>query len=483
MIRRRLLNLALIWTVCCAGSVSQNFATLIPPTALRLWAPPSNVSEGGHGFETHRPLHKRSTTTVIATGTDYHQEWFLGTGRLYPETVPAAPKAPRGYVPVYVSHYGRHGSRYLPSAGSYLELEKVLSRAAGDGMLTELGEDIWKRYSAVLPLLRNREGELTPLGAKQQRQIADRMVSNFPRLFKSGSLVEANSTNFERTMLSMLNFEQALLQREPGLRIHSDASRSEMGRIHQHVIENPRATPEDVIWKGKQAPWRPGFDRYCESVLNWKPFCSSLLKNADYISGIIDPVMFERIYFEVAQNLLSCPVDDCGMFRAFSPEELQNLGKLQNYSFYAEKARWPGGNQRGCFLSESVLGDILERVPEDMADGVKVRLRFGHDGCMMAMFAMMKLEGWDAVLEDPAEAWKVWDTSRVPMASNFQMVLFAPRRSAASPAEEDMLVMLMLNEEPLNLNLQPVADHFYRWSDFVSYCSAILVEAREALDS
>ena len=45
-----------------------------------------------------------------------------------------------------------------------------------------------------------------------------------------------------------------------------------------------------------------------------------------------------------------------------------------------------------------------------------------------------------------------------------------------------MLVMLMLNEEPLSLKLQPVADHFYRWPDFVSYCSAILTEARAALD-
>ena len=31
-------------------AVPQNFASLIPPTSLRSWAPPSNVSEGGHGF-------------------------------------------------------------------------------------------------------------------------------------------------------------------------------------------------------------------------------------------------------------------------------------------------------------------------------------------------------------------------------------------------------------------------------------------------
>ncbi|MBO4671140.1 MAG: histidine-type phosphatase [Bacteroidales bacterium] len=480
MKRRSLLSLAIVLTVCLAACNGVAGEGLTGETVSTL----GHVR--GRGPQAQRSgRDERSEVSPVSPSPakDVASDWFMGTGRLYPETVPAAPKAPRGYVPVYLSHYGRHGSRYMPSADSYESLAGLLAKAAADSALTELGEDIWRRYSAIIPLLEKHEGELAPLGAQQHRQIATRMTRNYPRLFKAGARVEANSTNFERTILSMLNFEQALLQHQPALQISSDASRSEMGHIHQHVIENPRATPEDVIWKGKQAPWRPAFDRYCESVLDWKPFCSSLFKDPDYILGLSDPVLFERCYFEVAQNLPSCPVDDCGLLRAFTPEELQNLGKLQNYSFYVEKGRWPGGNRRGCFLSESVLGDIVERVPEDMASGVRVRLRFGHDGCMMALFALMKLEGWDSEIEDPADAWKVWDTSRVPMAANFQMVLFAPRRTAPSPKPEDMLVLLMLNEEPLALPLTPVSGPFYRWSDFISYCSALLEEARTALDA
>ena len=407
-------------------------------------------------------------------------EWCLGTSRLYPETVPAVPKAPRGYVPVYLSHYGRHGSRYLVDPGQYKNVYEVLSAAAAEGKLTEEGERVWQFYSSVYPSFDKHEGELTPLGAAQHRAIAARMVQNYPRLFRSDSRIEANSTNLERTMLSMQYFTQGLLSLRPKLRIHADASRSYMGRINQHTLENPRATEYDVQWKKGTGLWRPAFEEYAAGLIDPEPFCGRLFTDYPSAPGLSDPLIFIQDFFDVAANLPSCGLG-YEMLEAFTEDELQLLGRLDNYRFYVSKSRWPGGDRRGCYLSEAVLGDIIDRTAEDLADGVSVRLRFGHDGCMMALFALMKLEGWDAEIEDLADAWKVWDVSRIPMAGNFQMVLFAPRRSAAAPREDDLLVMLMLNEEPLSLPLTPVSGNCYRWTDFISYCTPLLDEAREAL--
>ena len=426
------------------------------------------------------------------------RDWVMGTGRLYPETVPAPPAAPKGYVPVYLSHYGRHGSRYMDGKNGYGLVSEVLRRAAADGRLTPLGKDIWAKYSSALPYLSGRIGELTPLGALQQRQIARRMVDNYPRLFRKGARVVANSTNLERTMLSMCNFNQALLQSHPWLDIHADAGRLMMGHINQHSPENPKVTPEDVQWKSADAPWRPEFDRYCGRLLHWEAFCSMLFDDMEYVRSICDPVRFERDYFAVAKNLPSCPVEDCGLFWAVPEEEQELLGRLENYTFYVEKSLWPGGNGRGCYLSEAVLGDIMAHVAEDLRDGVNVRLRFGHDGCIMALFALMGLYGWSDVPEDPERAWEYWDVSRIPMACNFQLVFFAPRRSAAKPVEEELLVMMMLNEEPVALPLKELpasgrheyvapgaasvrrngSGPYYRWSDFVEHYTPILDNAR-----
>ena len=37
----------------------------------------------------------------------------MGVYLPYPEAVGPAPGTPEGYEPFYISHYGRHGSRYL----------------------------------------------------------------------------------------------------------------------------------------------------------------------------------------------------------------------------------------------------------------------------------------------------------------------------------------------------------------------------------
>ena len=105
-----------------------------------------------------------SLSCISALGQEHDIQWAMGTGRLYPQAVQAPPRAPKGYVPVYLSHYGRHGSRYMDGKGGYEAVSRVLEKAAGDGMLTPLGEDIWARYSAALPSLLGRTGELTPLG-------------------------------------------------------------------------------------------------------------------------------------------------------------------------------------------------------------------------------------------------------------------------------------------------------------------------------
>ena len=399
--------------------------------------------------------------------------WMMGTSRLYPTSFAGLPKPPAGYKPVHISHYGRHGSRYLVNPEQYGSIYSVLEKAAAAGMLTPEGESVWRDYAAMYSEFRMHEGELTPLGAEQQRGIARRMVERYPSLFRRGALVEANSTNLERTMLSMLNFTGELQSLRPGLFVYADASRSYQGKINQHMLENPQATEYDIRWKKGTDLWRPAFDEYVAGLIDPEPFCKRIFADYGWLSGICDPLMFERDFFDVAMNMPSCGLGDI-LLKAFTFDEMMLLGRLDNYSFYVAKSRWPGYDRRACYLSESVLGDILEKVPQDLMTGVKVRLRFGHDGCMMALFAMLRLDGWNAEIDDLSRAWEVWDVSRIPMASNLQLVLFRGRGG-------DLIFLPLLNEEPLAMPLDDLGGGYYRWDDFVSYCGPILSEARESL--
>ena len=94
--------------------------------------------------------------------------------------------APEGYRPFYISHYGRHGSRYLIGQDEYDVPVGVLARADSLGKLTALGRLVLGRARLLRDEAAGRLGELTPLGAEQHRQIARRMYERFPEVFEGG---------------------------------------------------------------------------------------------------------------------------------------------------------------------------------------------------------------------------------------------------------------------------------------------------------
>lgn len=109
--------------------------------------------------------------------------------------------APKGYRPFYISHYGRHGSRYLIGQDEYDVPVKALARADSMGKLTPLGADVLRRARLLKEEAKGRLGELTPLGAEQHRQIARRMYGRFPEVFKGDVTVDAKSTVVIRCIL------------------------------------------------------------------------------------------------------------------------------------------------------------------------------------------------------------------------------------------------------------------------------------------
>ena len=114
-----------------------------------------------------------------------------------PKAVPAP--APKGYKPFYISHFGRHGARHNSADPAFLL--NLLDRAAEDGKLTPLGEDVRARYTALYPQLKLREGDLTAIGTAQLEGIARRMMTLYPRVFRKGRTVQAVSSTSPRCLL------------------------------------------------------------------------------------------------------------------------------------------------------------------------------------------------------------------------------------------------------------------------------------------
>ena len=107
-----------------------------------------------------------------------HMELTAGNYANYPVPTGHLTPAPAGYEPFYISHYGRHGARYMTSDRTYRRLNQQLDTARTLGLLTEYGQDVRRRIKIASADARDRAGELTTLGARQHKAIARRMYDN-----------------------------------------------------------------------------------------------------------------------------------------------------------------------------------------------------------------------------------------------------------------------------------------------------------------
>ena len=141
--------------------------------------------------------------------------------------------APEGYTPCYISHYGRHGSRFLIDTMDYVRPINILAKAEAEGKLTDMGCDVLDKVRAMYRESHKRWGELTLLGAQQHRDIARRMMQRFPEVFRDTAHVDARSTVVIRCILSMTNCLMQLQAMNPQLRISHDASDFDMYYMNQ----------------------------------------------------------------------------------------------------------------------------------------------------------------------------------------------------------------------------------------------------------
>ncbi len=389
-----------------------------------------------------------------------------------PKAVPAP--APKGYKPFYISHFGRHGARHNSADPAFLL--NLLDRAAEDGKLTPLGEDVRARYTALYPQLKLREGDLTAIGTAQLEGIARRMMTLYPRVFRKGRTVQAVSSTAPRCLLSMAAFLQGL--RSSGWKgdISLDTGNAWMRTVAPHrkanelyVQQRGRIRTED------RAAWEADVQRLRDEI-DEKAFLSRLFTDEEWVRTQGDPQAFMKGFYSLAVSTpcTGLPED---FYDLFTPEELYREWAVENLRYYGYfgPSKYFGGTSWA--IAAPALEKIISDADEDLRTGTTAaRLRFGHDVGLMCLYSLLDLDGWRTTADDPHEVADAWRCYRVPMAGNLQWIFY---RNAAG----DILVRLRVNEEDASLPVEPAVEGiFYRWEDLRAYCLARCSEARKRIE-
>lgn len=375
----------------------------------------------------------------------------------YPTVETKQTPAPKGYKPFYVSHYGRHGSRYLLSDRDYQWIIQLMEKAETVNGLTPLGHDVLKRLNMVWEEAQGRAGDLTPLGVRQHQGIAKRMSKNFPEVFRGKRHVSARSTVVYRCAMSMVAFGDRLKQLNPQLDMSYEMSEKYMSYLNYHSARS------NAFTHGKKGPWVEEYRKFEEAQVHPDRLVSTLFSNADFIRCEVNPseLMWGLYWIAVDMQDMETPVS---FFDLFTAKEMFDLWQCVNYRFYMGNANPLASNGIVMANAKSLVENILESADAAIKDrSIAATLRFGHDGNVIPLLALLQIENFDVAVAGPAEVYKHWcDFKATPMASNVQIVFFENKAG-------DILVKFMHNEKEVHVPVKTDQWPFYHWNDVKEY--------------
>ena len=392
---------------------------------------------------------------------------------------PISVKAPEGYTAFYISHYGRHGSRWLPSDSRYTWVNQHFD---DESNLTPLGKKVKGWLTQVWENAKGNGGKLTKLGEKQHRGIADRMVHNFPQIFAKGNHVQARSSVVDRCAKSMQAFTDELRQLQPSLDM------------------DVKTDSADMAWIAYTSPEVKALENRTHIVAKVSPdrFLHQLFKN---ITKVDDPMkLMSEIHTiassiqDVGLNFKSYPRQiEKGLYGLFTDEEFKAIYEANNLRMTICNGEYSTNEQIPARSAISLWENIEAEADKALSsDKSSATLRFGHDTALYRLLSLLHFDKEDelSIANMPKneiatlEGVDLMDRV-VPMAANLQMVFYKtdiPLRNLRELADtaaieidvDTVLVKFFLNGLQMSLpltsgDISEEGDDCYSWSRVKAY--------------
>lgn len=370
--------------------------------------------------------------------------------------------APKGYQPFYISHYGRHGSRFLLRDKDYKWIIDLLKDADNQHALTDLGRDLLVKLQELWPIVEDRGGDLTSVGERQHRGIAYRMYTHYPEVFRKTKKVSARSTMSLRCAMSMAAFCDELKGFSPGLEMHLEASEKYVKYLNWQSKES-NAFADD-----KHGPWVEEYRKFSLAQTRPERMCRSLFSDSIYVLKKVNPseLMWGLYWIIVDMQDIDTTIQ---LPQVLTNRELFNLWQVINYKFYVDGANHADGKGACPRKAVPLVKNIIESADEAIVNkNIAATLRFGHDGNIIPLLALIKLENFNASVSNPYEVYKVWsDFKAVPMAGNIQLIFYKNKKN-------DVLVKILHNEKEAHVALHTDIFPYYHWKELRSYLQSLL---------
>lgn len=365
-----------------------------------------------------------------------------------------------GTHPFYISHYGRHGSRYLLNKEDYEAPYHVLVEADKAGKLTAKGYDVMQRLKRIHKEAFDRWGELTPSGVRQQQMIAQRLTERFPEVFGDKATVDARSSTVTRCILSMEHFLLQLTSLKPHLTIHHEASRRDMTFLYHQDRQLMKDRMDSVT--------TAQYNKYCSRFNKYGHLMLLLFNDMTYVNQHVDARKLNDDLFRLASNMQNTELrHHITLYDIFSDKDLYNCWMKENAWWYINHGGYPLNGGKQPYSQRNLLRRLISDADSCIRqENPCAQLRFGHDEVILSLACLMDINHW-ALATSKLEVLgkKGWCNYHIaPMAANIQLVFYR-----SNPDDNDVWVKVLYNEDEATLPLPDSHAPYYRWSDFRTY--------------
>lgn len=393
---------------------------------------------------------------------------YNAAGNYHPYPVPeySDTKAPKGYTPFYVSHYGRHGSRYLIGSTRYVHSTEIMDKLHDEGLLTPEGESLRADLLAMKEAHAGQDGILTQVGSREHQGISSRLYGRVRKVFRQKDRrdVLVVSTPVHRVLQSAFNFTGTLKGFEPDLKFQlysGDRYGDYLARSVPSAIRDSLSVICNAV-----------LEQMRNEMLAGPEVGKRLFKDRNKVQQILGEESFAKFMYTLLEesSIAKCLDIEVDPFKHFTEDEIVAYGKIYNaktmYSFHRSKEC---GNPNNTITGVPLLQDFIQKADEALKPGSTkcADLRFGHDSGIGPLLGTIGVEGYDTT-PALADAWKEWPAYEyIPMGSNLQMIFYKNRQG-------DVLVKMLRNEkETIIPALAPYDGPYYKWQDLRAYLAGI----------
>ena len=365
-------------------------------------------------------------------------------------------KAPKGYEPFYIAHYGRHGSRFAWSKTTYTLVDEVLKDAKEQDNLTEFGLTLQAAYEPFAALCLPQTGNLTRKGWNQHNAIAKHMYKSYPKIFKKNPMIFAASSSSHRAMMSMQSFCLGLKECDPKLDVYAQMSSLYFDDCIPESSSNPnKLGPQDRIPRLHADE----IDDYTDNLVDTDAILKRIFKDSGMIGDKKGDFLYELYLAYIGQNSLDF---EANLPELITYDELLGLYKSDCVYFYHETRH---GLEYG-----NIIKRLIQSADEALAsDRPSVKLRFGHDYVLDQYLSLAGVNNFGKEIPSIDYAYVYYPVREIPMGCNVQFVFYKSKKSP------DVLVKVVLNGKEGTLPCEPVQGCYYKWEGYKAFLNETVI--------